>query len=262
MKMRWLIALIIAVILTGCGSQDASRKAEEQTELIISAAVSLTDSLEEIKALYEKEHAGVKLNFNLGASGALQQQIEQGAPADLFLSAGKKQMNALVEQGLVDEERQKVLLSNELVVITSLDAKGTVATFEDLEQSTIQRLALGEPDVVPAGSYSKEALTYSGLWEKLEPKMVFAKDVRQVLSYVETGNVDAGFVYKTDALTSSSVKIAFAVDAKSYSPIEYPVGIIKATKHGAEAEQFYRYLMEEEAQSVFRKYGFSAPATD
>ncbi|MCR8842688.1 molybdate ABC transporter substrate-binding protein [Paenibacillus sp. SC116] len=239
-------------------SQDSSNKLEK-VELTISAAASLTDALTEIQKSYEAAHPNIKLNFNFGASGALQQQIEQGAPADLFLSAAPKNMKALVDKALIDTNQQRTLLSNELVVIVPKEANTTLESLEDFKKEDVKKLAIGIPESVPAGNYAKEALTYAQLWEPLQAKTVQAKDVRQVLQYVETENVDAGFVYKTDALTSSKVKIAFPVDPNSYSPVQYPVGIVKSTKHSKETEAFYTYLQSKEALDVFVKYGFSIP---
>lgn len=224
----------------------------------MSAAASLTDALGELKALYETAHPEVTLSFNFGASGALQQQIEQGAPADIFLSAATKNMQALVDRGLMQEQRD--LLKNELVVVVPSDGAAPVAKLEDLSGEGIKRIAVGIPESVPAGGYAKDALTAAGLWDSLQAKLVQGKDVRQVLQYVETANADAGFVYKTDALSSDKVKVAFAVDPSQYKTIVYPVGVVKATKHADAAERFYEYLQTPESAAVFVKYGFSAAA--
>lgn len=230
----------------------------ENAALTISAAASLTDALQEIKQAYEAANPSISLNFNFGASGALQQQIEQGAPADLFLSASSKNLKALVEGGFIAEDQQKKLLANELVIVTGADSKVQVAAIADLSQDTLGKIAIGIPESVPAGNYAMEALTNAKLWDSLQSKLVQAKDVRQVLQYVETGNVDAGFVYRTDALTSDKVTIAAAVDPATYTPIVYPIGIVKETKHQSEAEAFYAYLQTADAMNVFTKYGFSA----
>ncbi|GMX64869.1 molybdate ABC transporter substrate-binding protein [Paenibacillus elgii] len=268
-----LFTLSLAIGLTGCGEAkptpaDAPKGGQEtkqaapaeKVELIISAAASLTDALKEIQAAYESKNTGIKLNFNFGASGALQQQIEQGAPADVFLSAAAKNMKALVDKQLVDAAQQKNLLVNELVVVVPEGGKAKVGTVDDLAKPEVKHVAIGEPESVPAGGYAKEALTNAKQWDALQPKLVMAKDVRQVLTYVESGNAEAGFVYKTDALTSKKVKIAFSVDSKTYKPVEYPAGIVKATKHAKEAEAFYTYLQSKEAADVFSKYGFTIPA--
>ncbi|MGO4495438.1 molybdate ABC transporter substrate-binding protein [Paenibacillus sp. 2RAB27] len=268
--------VVATMIITGCSSQKeqpavsttptqatvaptATPVPTEKVELTISAAASLTDAFKEIQTNYETKNKQIKLNFNFGASGALQQQIEQGAPADLYFSAATKNMKTLIDKQLIEPTQQKNLLINELVVVVPADGKVAIQKAEDLTHENIKHLAVGEPQTVPAGSYAKEALTNAKLWDTLQAKIVQGKDVRQVLTYVESGNAEAGFVYKTDAMTSKSVKVAFSVDPKSYTPIEYPAGIVKATKHSKETADFYGYLQTKEAQDVFIKYGFSIP---
>jgi len=273
-KLILFVVLAMALAFAGCGAEpqssgnpsaapasgsDQAGTPAGKVELTVSAAASLTDALKEIQRAYESAHPNIELNFNFGASGALQQQIEQGAPADLFFSAAPKNMEALVDKQLIDSNRQTRLLSNELVVVVPADGKTAIGSMADLSKPEVKHVAIGIPESVPAGSYAKEALANAKLWDALQAKTVQGKDVRQVLQYVETGNADAGFVYKTDALTSQKVKITFAVDPATYSPIEYPVGIVKASKHGREAEEFYRYLQSKEALDVFVKYGFSIP---
>lgn len=278
------VSLGMTLVLAGCGagadSADSSTAVEpvssapatsgdvnsagntepqETVELTISAAASLTDAMKEIETGYELAHPSVELNFNFGASGALQQQIEQGAPADIFVSAATKNMNALVDENLIAASDQKNLLQNSLVAIVPAGSENAVSSEQDLTADSVKTVAIGIPESVPAGTYAKEALTKAKLWDQLESKLVQGKDVRQVLQYVETGNADAGFVYKTDALTSDQVKIAFEVDKNSYTPAHYPVGIIEGTKHRTEAEQFYAYLQTPEVLDVFAKYGFSVP---
>jgi molybdate transport system substrate-binding protein len=231
----------------------------ELVELTISAAASLTDALGEIETVFEAAHPHIELHFNFGGSGALQQQIEQGAPSDLFLSAAVKNMMALVDQQLIDGNDQRNLLTNELVAVVPIDGRAEIASVADLTKSEVLHVAIGIPESVPAGQYVKEALTNAGLWEDLQAKTVQTKDVRQVLHYIETGNADVGFVYQTDALTSEQVQIAFAVDPPSYAPVQYPIGIVKATKHREEAETFYAFLQSQEALDVFVKYGFTDP---
>lgn len=275
-------ALSLAALtgLAGCGEKDGAApaatvspaasiaasiapsptKAPDPVELTISAAASLTESLNELKTLYAKKAPHVTLTFNYGASGTLQTQIENGAPADLFLSAGKKQMDTLVSKQLIDSATAKNLLINDLVLIVPADSKLSIAKIEDLNQADVKKIAVGTPETVPAGSYAKETLTYFKLWDALQPKIVLTKDVKQVLSYVETGNTEAGFVYKTDAATTKGVKVILTADPASHTPVEYPIGIIKATKYPEATKEFYDYLQTKEAMDVFLKYGFSAAA--
>jgi molybdate transport system substrate-binding protein len=270
----WL-GIIAASMMTGCAAKEvqptkgttpqpqptnqAAQPPAAKVELTVSAAASLTDALKEIQTAYEKKNGQIKINFNFGASGALQQQIEQGAPADLFFSAAASNMRLLVDKQLIESSQHMNLLMNELVAVVPADGKAAVQKLEDLSGSGVKHLAVGEPQTVPAGTYAKEALTNVKLWDSLQHKIVLGKDVRQVLTYVGTGNAEAGFVYKTDALTSKSVKIAFSVNPNTYTPIVYPAGIVKATKHGKEAADFYAYLQSKEAQDVFVKYGFTIP---
>ncbi|GMK40359.1 putative ABC transporter substrate-binding lipoprotein YvgL [Paenibacillus sp. CCS19] len=225
-----------------------------KTELIISAAASLKDSLDEIEKLYEHDHKDINLTFNYGSSGTLQKQIEQGAPADVFFSAGQKQMDALVKAKLISDH--KTLLKNELVMVVPSDAELTFNTVKQLTNKSIKKIAIGQPESVPAGQYAKETLTSLQMWDTLEDKFVYAKDVRQVLTYVETGNVDAGFVYRTDALTSKQLRIALPIASDLHTAIVYPAGVVKETKHAAEAKEFYSYLQSDKADAIFVKYGF------
>jgi molybdate transport system substrate-binding protein len=261
MKFGYIFTLVglLAWVLAGCSSPAAVQSAPK-TELIVSAAASLQDSLNTLKDQYEKQHPDIKLTFNYASSGTLQKQIEQGAPADVFISAGMKQMKALTDAELV--EKDSVLLKNKLVVVvpqdtgTSTDKKRI--SLNDLTSASILKVAVGEPTTVPAGQYAKEALTKAGLWDKLEPKLVFAKDVRQVLNYVETGNADAGLVYLTDAKSSVKAVVTLEVPEELHAPILYPEGIVKATKHSKEAGEFLDFLRTDEAMSVFSKDGFSS----
>lgn len=236
-------------------TSDTSSTSGDVTELTISAAASLTDALEEISPIFETAHPEIKLTFNFGSSGSLQKQIEQGAPADLFLSAADKNMQELIDNNYILEGYSKQLLTNELVLITGKDEKVDISSEADLTNSEIKVIAIGIPESVPAGSYAKEALENLALYDTLLPKLVQAKDVRQVLQYVETGNADAGFVYKTDAI-DADVNIVHAVDSSLYTPIVYPMGIVATSKHQEEAKTFYEFLSTDEAQSIFESYGF------
>jgi len=244
------LMLFIVASLTGCGG----KKEQAKTELTISAAASLQDAAAELKTIYEKQHPNVTITYNLAASGTLQKQIEEGAPSDLFISAGKSQMDALAQKGLLIDSTRKDLLGNELVLIAGKDS--TLAGFDGLISESVKKISIGTPETVPAGQYAKETLTALKLWDQLQPKMVLAKDVRQVLTYVETGNVDAGLVYRTDAATSTNIKIIAAAPANSNKPIVYPMALIKSTKNQKEAEAFAAFLTTDEAVKVFEKYGF------
>ncbi len=241
---------------TPSSETNATTTSESPVQLTISAAASLTDSLQEIQTLYQQQHPNVNLTFNFAASGTLQKQIEQGAPADLFFSAGSKQMDALLSANLIDKTHEKDLLANDLVLIVPKDSALTLSSLQDLTRDNIKKLAVGTPESVPAGMYAKQTLESSGIWDKLQSKIVLTKDVKQVLSYVETGNAEAGFVYKTDAMDSDKVQVALTTTADSHDPILYPAGIVSDTTHPEEAAAFYDYLQTDEAQAIFVKHGF------
>lgn len=269
LKSIFVLLLLVALFSSGCSTEKPAKQSNEvvkQTEstaqketieVTISAAASLEDAFKEIKPLFEQEHKHIKLFFNFGGSGALQKQILQGAPVDLFFSAAEDKYDELVEQGIVHKEQGKDMLQNTLVLIIPKESTFQIERFKDLANLDKEKLALGTPDVVPAGNYGKQTLEHLGLWEKVESNIVFAKDVRQVLTYVETGNVATGLVYKTDALTTDKVKVVAEADSNSHDPIVYPVGIIKNTKHMEESELFYQFLQSDVAKKIFIKYGFT-----
>ena len=251
-----LVFSLTAVV--GCGGEqpqdDSQQQPTEQVELTIAAAASLQDAANELKELYNKENPDIKITYNFASSGTLQKQIEEGAPADLFISAGKRQMDELQEQGLIVDESRQDLLGNTLVLIAPENS--SLDSFEGLKDDRIAKLSMGTPDTVPAGKYAQESLTSLGLWEALQNKMVMAKDVRQVLTYVETGNVDAGLVYNSDAIMGKGIKVAAVAPKDSHKPIVYPMALIKNSQHGEEAQAFADFLVSEEAMKVFEKYGF------
>lgn len=251
--MSCLVLFIIAVV-AGCGAGKEPKAKTEPASLTISAAASLKDALEELKTIYAKQRPDVIITYNFAASGPLQKQIEEGAPVDLFISAGKSQMDALAEKGLIVESSRKDLLGNELVLIAKNDGK--ISGFNDLADPGVARISIGTPETVPAGKYAQEALSALKLWDKVQPKLVLANDVRQVLTYVETGNVDAGLVYRSDTFVGKDIKIVAAAREDSHKPIVYPMAIIKSTGHQKETGDFAAFLSGGEASKIFTKYGF------
>ncbi len=227
-----------------------------KTDLTVSAAVSLKDALDQAKDLYAKDHPGMAIAVNYGASGTLQLQIEQGAPVDIFFSAAPKQMDALESKGLLRAGTRKDLLQNEVVLIVPKDSKLGLTSFKDLTRANVKQVALGEPVSVPAGQYAKETLTSLGIFDAVNAKAVLGKDVRQVLTYVETGNVDAGIVYATDALSSTKVSVVATAPPKSHALVIYPAAVIKDSKNPDAAKAFLDFLSGPRGTAVFEKYGF------
>jgi molybdate transport system substrate-binding protein len=253
--------LVLLLAVSGCSTNEQSKNsAKKQTastksvELTISAAASLQDALTDIKTTFEKEHPNVKVTYNFGASGALEQQISQGAPVDLFFSAAEDKFQKLEKDGLIEKKNGTDLLGNDLVLVVPKDSTKGILSFENLTKA--DKIALGTPESVPAGQYGKETLGNLNILSAVEGKVIYAKDVRQVLTYVETENVDAGIVYKTDALTSSKVKIAATAAENTHAPIIYPVGVMKNSSHPKEAALFYDYLQNQKSMKIFEKYGF------
>lgn len=248
-----LFFILFIMALTGCAGNNA-KAAPEPVNLTVAAAASLKEAAEEIRAVYATKNPGVRITYNFSSSGTLQKQIEEGAPADLFISAGTWQMDVLSRKGLIIEASRVDLLGNELVLIVGKDAD--ITGFKDLAGPTVVRISIGTPETVPAGSYAKEVLTNLSLWDKLQPKIVLAKDVRQVLTYVGTGNVEAGLVYSSDAVSGREVKIVAAAPAGSHKPVVYPMAVIKNTGNKNASEEFAAFLSGREAATVFEKYGF------
>lgn len=270
MKKNLLFSVLLTMIIilaAACSEKsqtDPQQNAESQqaaqidpVELTISAAASLQDAMEEIKTQFANVEPNISLAFNYGGSGALQQQIQEGAPVDLFFSAAQDKYDLLVEAGLIDASEGKTLLGNELVLVAPVDAEVNEGDFTYMTNDAVKQIALGTPDSVPAGKYAEQVLQGLNIYDAVKDKIVFAKDVRSVLNYVETKSVDLGAVYKTDALTSDQVKILSSAPTHLHDPIVYPCGVIKDSKNKEAAMKFYNYLQGEEAKNIFVKYGFT-----
>lgn len=224
-------------------------------EITVFAAASLTDALKEIAAGYEKT-SGEKLVFNFAASNTLSQQIQAGAPADIFFSADEAKMDTLATAGLIVKDTRKDLLGNTLVVITP--EKGLkISEAGDLKNTAIKHFSIGAPKAVPAGVYAKAWLEKVGLWSSLEPKIVPAENVRAAMAVVESGNAEAGIVYKTDASQSRKVRIALVIPATEGPKIIYPAAVVSDSRNKEAARSFLSYLADKQADETFAKFGFS-----
>ncbi|MBZ9686429.1 molybdate ABC transporter substrate-binding protein [Clostridium estertheticum] len=256
-----LVMSLVTVILamTGCSQKTkTSETPAKAVTLTISAAASLTVAMGEIKTLYAKERPNVTINYNFGASGALQQQIEQGASTDLFFSAATKQMDILQKKGLILDDTKVNLLGNTVVLVVKNDSTLAISDFKDLANTEIKKVALGEPKTVPVGQYAEEIFTSLNILDKIKAKAVYGKDVKEVLTWVETGNVDAGVVYGTDAKTSKKVKVVAYAGMNLYkTPVVYPVAVIKGSKNIDDTKAFLKFLSSSKAKEVFASYGFN-----
>jgi molybdate transport system substrate-binding protein len=250
-----LSVFIIACSFLGNGLIPKSALASEKNILSVSAAASLKDALKALEIIYAEKNPGMQIEFNFASSGLLQKQIEQGAPVDLFISAGKRQMDELNLKGLIVPSTCTDLLSNRMVLIVSREMKNTIRSFNDLV-SKAKSFSIGTPEYVPAGKYGKETLVSLKLWDKLKNRIVFAKDVRQVLAYVDSGNVDAGLVYKSDTVVLKSAVMVAEAPEGSHALIVYPMAIVKGAKNPSAAERFMEFLKTPEASKIFKQYMF------
>lgn len=237
-------------------NQSTNQPTAQTSTLLVAAAASLQKVLQEITPLYTQATPNQTVNYNFAASGALQQQIEQGAPADVFISAAVKQMRALQEKELLESETQKNLLTNRLVLIIPRQTSVSLTDFQQLVQPEVKRISVGEPRSVPAGQYATEVLKNLGILEQVQSKFVLGSNVKSVLTAVETGDVDAGIVYVTDAKGSDKVIVAATADEKLHAPIYYPIAILKSSKSLDASKQYVEFLQSDAAKAVFEKYGF------
>jgi molybdate transport system substrate-binding protein len=249
--------LIAVICLAGCRRQLPGR--EEKTgggEIVVAAAVSLKDAFSEIARLYEAR-SGVRVIFNFGGSGELEKQIEFGAPADVFASAGEREMDELAGKGLIVEPSRADFVKNRLVLIVPNSSQLSIRSFADLERAQAQRIAIGNPLTVPAGHYAEQALESAGLWKKLHDRLILAEDVRQVLEYVIRGEVDAGLVYLTDVeIAHGKVREVGEAPEGTYGPIRYPIATIRGSKRLFAAKRFVQFVLSADGQNVLKKFGF------
>ncbi|MCM3757202.1 molybdate ABC transporter substrate-binding protein [Sporosarcina aquimarina] len=261
-KIRFgLMMAILLLVLVGCSNNktasDGNRANKtDKVELHISAAASLTDALDDFKKMYEKEHENVELTFMYGGSGKLATSIENGAPADVFLSASKKDMDTLENEELLDASTRTDFTKNVLVLIANEESDSALTNFEEIDPASINHFVIGEPESVPVGRYTREVFEHLNLWEPLQDKLVLASDVRQVLTQVELGNADYGVVYSSDAFISDKVKVIAESDPSWHEPIVYPGAVLKESQHPAEAQQFFDALLGDQGQETLAKYGF------
>ena len=249
MRAFLLVAFALFLLGSSCRSADGD-------EILVFAAASLTEVMDELRLEFTRS-TGVEVNLNLGGSSALAQQIIRGAPADAFVSAGALPMDKLDEKGRIIPDTRVDLLTNELVVVGSSDeaAKSEISSVEDLAGADV-RVAIADPDLAPAGRYTREALSSLGLWQRLKPQLVFSSNVRVALGYVETGNADLGIVYQTDMGIGRGLEVLVAIPRDSHSLILYPGAVLDRSDHVEAAREFLLFLKSEEAAETFRAHGF------
>jgi molybdate transport system substrate-binding protein len=228
--------------------------------MTLSVAISMKEAVETLGRQFSQGRPGVTLRYNFGSSGELQKQIEAGAPVDLFISAAQRQMDELEQKSLIVSSTRRVFARNVLTVIKPADSRVDIAKPADLAAPRVRRIVIGNPRTVPVGQYSEESLKALGLWDRLQPKLVLAENVRQALDYVARGEVDAGFVYATDvAVRPGAVVEAFRPADDTYRPVTYPVAVVKDAKQLALAQAFIALLVSRDGQTVLARLGFQPP---
>ena len=245
-----LVAVVAIVLAAACSGRDAGADT-----LLVFAATSLTDAMNEAAAEFEAT-SGTKVEVSYGPSRALAQQIARGASPDLYFAAGQPPMDLLVEGGQVAGDGMALLLSNKIVLITGRDAE-EIGSVDELADGGLERIAMPDPEIAPAGNYARAALQNLGVWERLLPSIVFANDVRATLSYVETGNADGGFLYQTDAATSDAVSVLDIVPTDSYPDVVYPAAVVQGAKNEKGAEAMLEFLQGDAAREIFSRHGFT-----
>lgn len=244
---RWL--LLVAMLW----SLGPAQRVSAGDSILVLAAISTSDALQEIGRDFKRE-TGTPVDFSFAASSTLARQIQAGAPADVFVSADAARMEQLEKAGLVDKSEIVDLLSNALVVVVPQHSTATVKSAEDL--ANFGRIAIGDPQTVPVGTYAKHWLESARLWESLNPRLVPSLDARAALATVENGAVDAAIVYRTDAAVSHGLRVVYTVPADPKNPIVYPVAPIRASKQAATAGAFVKYLRGAIARAVWQRFGF------
>jgi len=239
------------LLLTGTLSAHAA-------DLTVSAAASLTNAFKELGTAFEAQNPGTKVLLNFAASDTLLAQIAKGAPADVFASADQETMDKADAQKLVTTGSRRNFAGNALVLVTPSDSTLSLKSLADLQQPAVKRIALGTPSGVPAGRYAKSALEAANLWTAVEPKAVFAQNVRQCLDYVARGEAEAGFVYATDAATQKD-KVKVALTIPTETPISYPIAALTGSPNPTDARKFVEFVASPPAQAVLARYGFQKP---
>ena len=258
-EIKGLLGVLLVLLLAGCDSTNLAPPGDAPRaggELIVSAAASLKDAFNEIGQLYESRNP-TKVRFNFGASGVLQKQIESAAPADVFASAGARQMDEIAARGLIDQTSRKDFVRNVLVLAVPADSSAGIRSFSDLSNPQVSKVAAGNPKTVPAGQYTEQALTRMNLLPQLQPKLILAEDVRQVLDYVVRGEVQAGVVYASDAFSAGGkVRVAARAPEDSHDPILYPIAVVKESRQREAAQKFVDLVVSSDGQNILTRYGF------
>lgn len=270
-----IIAFLFSLlVLAGCNSEKTEVQQEKQTEnetqteanseaetkekveLIISAAASLTDVAEEISTAFNKENEHITVTYNFGSSGSLVSQIQEGAPADIFLSASKKDMDTLADGDLIVADSRFVFAGNSLVVIAPKDSALELSSLDDIATVEAANIIIGDTTTTPIGRYTKESFENINAWSAVEGKLVFATTVNQILTHVQDGNAELGVSFKTDAMRNDEVKALLDIDPSLHGAITYPAAVIKDSQQQEAASLYINFLASEEGKQILASHGF------
>jgi len=254
--MKKIMLIIISFLLiysVGCKNTNSQTN---KKELVIFAASSLIDVMNEVIETYKEEYGDVDIKVSYSSSGTLQKQIEQGADADIFISAGVKQMDVLENKNIIEKDTRIDILKNELVLICTNEMKSEINSINDLKKASVESISIGIPETAPVGFYSKESLISLKLWDEIKEKIVYGKNTREVLTYLESENVDAALVYKSDTLKMKNGVIVESIKQEMHSPIVYPMAIIKDCKNIKESKLFIDYMKKDVVKDISEKNGF------
>jgi molybdate transport system substrate-binding protein len=277
MKKELIVLLVLFSVFLAIGCTDNGNKATNNTsipvnntstsaseqksgEITVSAAASLTEAFKDMESKFETENPGVDVSLNFASSGNLRKQIEGGAPADVFASADQKNMNTLANETLIDNSSREDFAQNSLVLIVPANSTLNITGVKDLTDSKVEKIGVGNPDTVPVGNYTRTAMTEAGLWNQLESKAVFAEDVKSVLTYVERGEVDAGFVYMSDAMSAEPGTIKVVTNVSVSTPVKYPIAIVSSSQDKKDSQKFIDFVTGAEGQKILQNYGFKSAA--
>ena len=229
-------------------------------EIIVSAAASLTNAMEEISRSFEKQMPGITVRCNFGASGSLVQQMINGAPVDVFTSASIEDMEKAEAKNLINSPTKKIFATNQLVLIVPAGSEIPVDQIADLRKPAFKKIAMGHPEIVPAGRYAKKFLTRNGLWEAIYDRLVYANSVREVLDYVRRGETDAGFVYATDAaMANDKIQVRTKAMVGSSLNILYPIAVTRMSRHPETAAGFCEFVSGPSGRRILSTHGFGKP---
>ena len=252
------LLVLVVVSLAACGSQEATSTtaAAQPEEVTVSAASSLKAAFTEIGKAFDAANNS-ETTFNFDASGTLQKQIEGGAPVDVFASAATKQMNALIDQSLVDKDSVRVFAGNGIVLVVPSNSKLAISGFEDLARADVRRITYGDPKIAPHGVAAEEILRALGIYDQVKPKVIYANNAAQAQTYVSSGEVDAAIIFGSEAKAAADkVKVIATADPSLYTPIAYPIALVAASRAKTLGQAFIEYVMAPDGQAILLKYGF------